>query len=147
MSEPNLIIEAQNLKKLYPVKRGFFESLTSNKSEFVHAVNDVSFKIFKGETFGLVGESGCGKSTTGFLLLNLLEKTDGRVFFKGTDLSLLSNKDLRKLREYIQIIFQNPYDSLSPRFNVFDIIAEPLRVLKVLRNEKEIEKAVISILE
>ncbi|MBA7513560.1 Vitamin B12 import ATP-binding protein BtuD [subsurface metagenome] len=114
---------------------------------YVHAVDGVSFKIMRGETFGLVGESGCGKSTTGFLLLHLLDKTSGEIYFKGTNTASLSKREIKKLRKDIQIVFQNPYDSLSPRFRVLDIVAEPLRLLKIDRDEAVIEEKVIAEME
>lgn len=147
MSNEEIIISVRDLTKLYPVKRNFFQSLASNVKQFVHAVDGLSFDVHRGETLGLVGESGCGKSTTGFLILNLLKKTTGEVFFKETDINGISKNEMRKLRKNLQIIFQNPYDSLSPRFNVFDIIAEPLRLLNITQNENEIKNKVFFILE
>ncbi|MCE7736845.1 MAG: ABC transporter ATP-binding protein [Candidatus Heimdallarchaeota archaeon] len=147
MSEEKVVISVENLSKLYPIKQNFFQSLTSKVTDFVHAVDGLSFKIHKGETLGLVGESGCGKSTTGYLTLNLLEKTDGTVRFMDIDIHSISKNAMRKLREKMQIIFQNPYDSLSPRFTIVDIIAEPLRLLNVLDDEKEIFKRIKEIME
>jgi peptide/nickel transport system ATP-binding protein len=147
MENNEIIISVKNLTKLYPLKKNFFRSLTSNVDEFVHAVDGLSFDVYKGETLGLVGESGCGKSTTGYLTLNLIEKTDGSVLFKEIDIHNLSKNEMRKLRSKIQIIFQNPYDSLSPRFNIFDLIAEPLRLLNIVESEEEIEDKVLSILD
>lgn len=183
-----VIIEVKNLKKHYPVLKGFIEGVFKRGEEkFVHAVDGVDIQIYKGETFGLVGESGCGKTTTGFLLLHLLSPTDGEIFFKGIDTDFLDRKQYRKdtfklfinmlknketreetkneikqrnakirkaetkmlnknLRKMMQIIFQNPYESLSPRFRVLDIIAEPLRLLKIYKEESEIEKNVIEVL-
>ena len=117
MSE--VLVEVKNLKKYFP---------TSEKDKVVKAVDDVSFQIFKGETLGVVGESGCGKSTTGRLTLKLLEPTSGSVSFKGQDLSGLKKKDMRALRREMQIIFQDPYASLDPRKTVFQILAEPYQI-------------------
>lgn len=117
MSE--VLIDARHLKKYFP---------TGNKSKPVKAVDDVSFQIFKGETLGVVGESGCGKSTTGRLVLNLLEPTEGSVTFKGTELTGLSRKQMRPIRRQMQIIFQDPYASLDPRKTVYQILAEPFRI-------------------
>lgn len=117
MSE--VLIDARHLKKYFP---------TGNKSKPVKAVDDVSFQIFKGETLGVVGESGCGKSTTGRLVLNLLEPTEGSVTFKGTELTGLNRKQMRPIRRQMQIIFQDPYASLDPRKTVYQILAEPFRI-------------------
>ena len=117
MSE--VLIDARHLKKYFP---------TGNKSKPVKAVDDVSFQIFKGETLGVVGESGCGKSTTGRLVLNLLEPTEGSVTFKGTELTGLNRKQMRPIRRQMQIIFQDPYASLDPRKTVYQILAEPFQI-------------------
>lgn len=117
MSE--VLIEARHLKKYFP---------TGNKNKPVKAVDDVSFQIFKGETLGVVGESGCGKSTTGRLVLNLLEPTEGTVTFKGTELTGLNRKQMRPIRRRMQIIFQDPYASLDPRKTVYQILAEPFQI-------------------
>lgn len=117
MSE--VLADVKNLKKYFP---------TSEKGKVVKAVDDISFQIFKGETLGVVGESGCGKSTTGRLVLRLLEPTSGTVTFKGQDMSSLKKKDLRAMRKQMQIIFQDPYASLDPRKTVFQILAEPYQI-------------------
>ncbi len=117
------ILEVKNLKKYFPIKGGFFGGVTGN----VKAVDDVSFTIKRGTTMGLVGESGCGKSTTGRTILRLLEKTDGQIIFDGKDISTLDKKELRQLRTKMQIIFQDPFSSLSPRLPVGEIIGEAVR--------------------
>lgn len=122
------LVEVKNLKKHFSTKKGL-----------LHAVDDISFDIFKGETLGLVGESGCGKSTTGRLLIRLLESTAGEVYFKGDDILKYSNKEMKNLRKDVQIVFQDPYSCLNPRWTVADIIAEPLRVNKVMKNKAELE--------
>ena len=120
--DKEILLEVRNLKKYFPIKT----ALGTQKGA-VKAVDDVSFKIRKGTTMGLVGESGCGKSTTGRTILRLLEKTDGEVIFNGQDVNKLSKKELRALRTKMQIIFQDPYSSLSPRLPIGEIIGEAVR--------------------
>ena len=117
------LLEVRHLKKYFPIKSSFFKMHVGD----VKAVDDVSFKIKRGTTMGLVGESGCGKSTTGRTLLRLQEKTSGEVLFDGVDIFSLSREELRKMRPRIQIIFQDPYSSLSPRLPVGEIIGEAVR--------------------
>ncbi len=132
-----IILEVKGLKKHFPTPKGT-----------VHAVDGVDFKIEKGKTLGIVGESGCGKSTTGRLVLRLLEPTEGSVYFEGEDVARLSKKELNKIREEIQIIFQDPYASLNPRMSVGEIIAEPLIIHKVFGKDKaQIEKRVRELME
>lgn len=116
------ILEVRNLKKYFPFNEGVFKQI---KQE-VKAVDGVDFVIHEAETFGLVGESGCGKSTIGKLILRLLEPTDGEIFFEGENISVLSKKEFRPYRKNIQIVFQDPFGSLNPRMTAGQIIAEPL---------------------
>ena len=116
------LVEARNIKKYFPIKRGVFSRTVGH----VRAVDDVSLEIRRGETFGLVGESGCGKSTLGRVLLRLQQPTAGQVRFEGRDLLTLNTRELRAMRREMQIIFQDPFASLDPRYRVEDIIAEPL---------------------
>lgn len=135
------LLEVKNLKKYFPVQSGIF----GNTKDFVKAVDDVSFNIYKGETLGLVGESGCGKSTTGRMLVNLSTPTSGEVIFQGRDIAKLSKKEQKDMRKNIQIIFQDPYSSLNPRMSIGDIIAEPMKVNKTEKKEN-IEKRVLTLL-
>ncbi|MEJ2746987.1 MAG: dipeptide ABC transporter ATP-binding protein [Anaerolineae bacterium] len=127
MSQENgkeVFVEVRNLKKHFPIFRGIFRRQVGA----VKAVDGVSFDIYKGETLGLVGESGCGKSTTGRSILQLLKPTDGQVVFNGRELTKLGQNELRKARRHMQMIFQDPYASLNPRMTVGNIIGEPLEI-------------------
>ena len=117
------VLEVKNLVKWFPIKSGIIKKTIGN----VKAVDGVSFKIRRGETMGLVGESGCGKSTCGRTILRLLEKTSGEVLLEGVDVFSLSKEELRKMRPRMQIVFQDPYSSLSPRLPIGEIIGEAVR--------------------
>lgn len=140
MSE-EVLLDVQHLKKYFVVEKNFFGQPTS----LLKAVDDVSFQIKKGEAFGLVGESGCGKSTIGKMIVDLYTPTGGKIIFNGTDLSTLSKKDRRKYCKDIQLIFQDPYASLNPRMTIGDIIAEPI-LTNHLRPKNEVEKRVEELL-
>ena len=130
--DPENLLVVKNLKKYFPIKSSFFKMVVGN----VKAVDGVSFKIKKGTTMGLVGESGCGKSTIGRTILRLQDKTSGEVYFNGRELFSLSKDELRKERPNIQIIFQDPYSSLSPRLPVGEIIGEAVREHKIVPPEE-----------
>jgi oligopeptide/dipeptide ABC transporter ATP-binding protein len=138
----DLLVEARNLKKYFPVKKG----LLSRRKSYVRAVDGVTFSIHKGETLGLVGESGCGKSTTGRMIMRLLAPTEGEIWFNGKDISRFNDHQLREIRKELQMVFQDPYASLNPRMTVGEIIAEPLVVHNMLTG-KEKESRVHELLE
>jgi len=129
--EKEPLMEITHLKKYYPINQGLFNRVKGQAPPVVKAVDDVNFTIYKGETLALVGESGCGKSTTGRSLLRLIEPTDGKVLFEGKNILEHSNQELKKARREMQIVFQDPYASLHPRMTVAEIIAEPLHIHKV----------------
>ncbi|WP_409276232.1 ABC transporter ATP-binding protein [Neobacillus sp. SCS-31] len=136
------LLEIRNLKTYYPVKGGFFKRTIGN----VKAVDDISFEIKKGETLGLVGESGCGKSTAGRTILRLLKPTDGQIIFDGQDITNISGKTLRDIRKDMQMVFQDPYASLNPMQMVGDIIAEPIYNY-TKKPKEELKREVMDLLE
>jgi len=140
------VMSVTKLVKWFPVRLGFLSTLFTRKQLFVRAVDDVTFDIKKGEIFGLAGESGSGKTTTGRLLIRLIEPTSGSILFKGQDLSTLPESQLKPLRRKMQIIFQDPYESLNPRMTIYDIISEPLKV-QGIGSEEETRERVSKILE
>ena len=120
------LLTVTNLKKYFPVEKGFLDRLLTSQKSFVHAVDDVSFSVNRGDILGLVGESGSGKSTTGRLCLKLIEPTTGSIMFEGVDLAKLHGEDLRRFRKNMQLIFQDPMSSLSPRIRVGDAVKHAL---------------------
>ena len=118
-----IILKVRNLKKHFPITSGI---ILQRQVGAVHAVDGISFDVRRGETFGLVGESGCGKSTTGRAILQLYRPTAGKVYFAGADLTTMKGEELRHMRRRMQMIFQDPYASLNPRWKVQDIVGEPL---------------------
>jgi oligopeptide transport system ATP-binding protein len=142
MANAEVLVDVQNVKKYFPIRGGLLDRVQAH----VRAVDGVSFQIMRGETLGLVGESGCGKSTIGRTILRLIDASEGTVQFEGRDLFTLSNKELRATRRHMQLIFQDPYSSLNPRLSVGETIA---RVLKIhgMGNAKERETRVQQLLE
>ena len=144
-TERTPLLSVQHLCKEFPVESGVFGKRFSKKS--VHAVNDVSFDIYPGETFGLVGESGCGKSTTGRCIMRLTRPTSGTVLFEGKDVSKMSKKELKEMRRNMQFIFQDPYASLNPRMTIGEIVSEPLLIHGAMPDAKEREEYVRGLLD
>ncbi len=136
------LLEVKHLKKYFPIKGGVFSKMIG----YVYAVDDINFTIAKGETLGLVGESGCGKSTTGRTILRLIEPTDGELYFEGQNITELDKGAMRALRREMQIIFQDPYASLNPRMTVGSIIGEPLEIHKIAKGSEK-EARVASLLQ
>jgi len=132
----NQLISIKNLVKYFPIKKGVFRTTVG----WVKAVDDVSFDIYSGETLGLVGESGCGKSTTAMTILRLEEPTGGDIIYQGKNLARISKNNMRKYRKDLQIIFQDPYSSLDPRMKIKDIIAEGLAAHHMLNTKKRYQK-------
>jgi len=126
------LLEIEGVKKYFPVRGG----ILSREVAFIHAVDDVSFDIYEGQTFGLVGESGCGKTTLGRCILLLIQPTAGKIIFSGQNLLDLKKREIRKLRSQMAMIFQDPYSSLNPRMTVSDIIGKPLQIHKVARGRE-----------
>ena len=136
MSEQKALLEVKGLKKYFSTPRGM-----------LHAVDDVSFTLDKGKTLGVVGESGCGKSTTGRAILRLLEPTGGEVLFEGEDLNKLNKEEMRKKRKDLQIIFQDPFSSLNPRKTISQTIAEALKLNKIVTDKQQMQQRVLELME
>ena len=130
------MLEVKSLKKYFKTNRGM-----------LHAVDDISFSILEGETLGLVGESGCGKSTTGRVVLRLLEATSGEVYFNGENILTFNKAQMRKVRENAQIVFQDPFASLNPRMSVFEIIGEPLIINKKAKDKHDLYRRVLKLMD
>ena len=138
-----VLVQVRDLKKHFPITSGI---ILQRQVGAVKAVDGVSFNIFKGETLGLVGESGCGKSTTGRTVLQLYKPTEGSVIFEGNELTTMGSADLRRERRRMQMIFQDPFASLNPRMSVGSIVSEPLRIHRVITNKAEMQEYVENLL-
>lgn len=144
--QSDVLLDVRGLVKHFPLRRSFKETMRGERPA-VRAVDGVDFFVRRGEIFGLVGESGCGKTTTGRALLRLDEPTAGRIMFNGQDIMELGAKDMQRLRRRMQIVFQDPYDSMNPNMDVFRIVSEPLRIQGMAGNADEVEQRVIQALE
>ena len=136
------ILQIKNLKTYFPIRNGFFGGI----SEYVRAVDNITFDVYPGETLGLVGESGCGKTTTGRTIIRLEEPTEGEMIYKGKDIAKMNTKELREFRKEVQIIFQDPYSSLNPRMTIGNAIMEPMQVHSILDNDEQRKKRVEDLL-
>jgi peptide/nickel transport system ATP-binding protein len=138
-----VLFDVRGLEVFFPIHEGFFKGMVSREKRYVKAVDHISFQVRQGEILALVGESGCGKTTTGRTLLRLEEATGGEVLYKGLDMRGFSGKALREYRKKAQIIFQDPYNSINPKQTIFDIVAEPLEVSGAVSSEREKEERVV----
>ena len=140
------IVKVEHLTKYFPVQKSFLEQLFTRELSYVKAVDDVTFSINSGEFFTLAGESGCGKTTTGRVIVKLLEPTSGKIYFNGADITKLKGEKLRLLRRKMQIIFQDPYASLNPRMKIVDAVGHPLEIHGLAKGEEK-KKKVLEVLE
>ena len=138
-----VLFEVRDLEVYFPIQEGFFKALVSTEKKYVKAVDHISFEVRQGEILALVGESGCGKTTTGRTMLRLEEATGGEILYRGLPVGRFSEKTLRDYRRKAQIIFQDPYNSINPKQTIFDIVAEPLEVNNICASEREKEERVI----
>lgn len=136
----NEILRVEHLKKYFPVEKGFLERMLTRSRRFVKAVDDVSFAVRKGEVFTLAGESGCGKTTTGKLIVRLATPTSGKIIFDNADITQIKHEELRVLRRKMQIIFQDPYASFNPRMRIGDAVGHPLEILGLAKGEEKKER-------
>ncbi len=136
MTKQNLV-EIRGLKKWFPVQKGFIEHLVTRQRQFVHAVDGIDFEIRRGEVFGLAGESGSGKTTTGRLILRLVDPTEGNILFDDIDLTTLDGEEMRRMRQRMQVIFQDPFASMNPRMKTGAAIGHSLEIFDVARGDEK----------
>jgi peptide/nickel transport system ATP-binding protein len=146
MSINNVILKLENIQKWFPVRRTI-ENIVKGRRNWIKAVDGVSFEIGDGEIFALVGESGCGKTTTARLVMKLLEPTGGKLIFRGEDVTQLDKKNLKTYRRNVQMIFQDPYASMNPRFRAGDVLEEPLIIQRIGNDRDERRKIIIRAME
>jgi peptide/nickel transport system ATP-binding protein len=140
------ILEVKNLRKLFPVRRNL-QQIIKKERRFVHAVDNVSFSVKRGEIFGLIGESGCGKTTTGKVVMHLQESTEGQLLLDGKDVTRLDKEALGIYRRNVQMIFQDPYASMNPRFTIRKVLLEPLEIHNIGSTQEEREAMIVKALE
>ena len=146
MAEP--VLKVENLKKYFPIKRGLLGTLRREPPKFVKAVDGVSFEVYKQQVFALVGESGCGKTTTGKLVMKLLEPTNGKIYLEGQDVTeLKTQEEIKAYRRKVQMIFQDPFSSTNPRFRIYDVLEEPLLIHGIGETRAEREELIYKALE
>lgn len=143
----NNVVRVRGLKKWFPVRRGILAVFLKGEQEYIKAVDGVDFDVNAGETLCLVGESGCGKTTTARTILRLIEPTEGSILYHGEEITTLGKEQLRKIRTKAQIIFQDPFEVLDPRMSVRSLVGEPLEVNNLASNEKELEERVLEALK
>lgn len=145
MSSDEPILEVENLRKYFPVNEGLVDNLrvrlTGAEKKHVHAVDDINFNLYPGEALGIAGESGCGKTTTGMTLTNLYDPTDGTIRFRGQDIMDLDEDGMMEFRRNVQMIFQDPFESINPRMTVYDALAEPLEVHNIPNKRARVARA------
>jgi len=141
------LLRVENLKTYFPVRKGLVKFLFSRKVEYVRAVDDVSFCVGEGDILGVVGESGCGKSTMGKTILRLIEPTEGKIYYEGNDITSLNRKEMRSLRRKMQMIFQDPHGSLNPRRTITDILRQSVRIHRLADGKAEEDAMIRNTLE